>query len=145
MNNIIFFDTSALVKLYYPENGSENTANYLENCKKAYISRIAIIELYSTIYRKLRNNEISNSDLEDILSVFKKDIDNNVYEIIEISNITEKAVELIKKYGNKYGIRTLDSIQVSCVLNIKKPIFLTSDIRLVNILKEMKIKYINPE
>ena len=87
MKNTIFFDTSALVKLYYPEIGSDNAESCLQNCEKAYISRLAIIELYSTIYRKLRNNEISNNNLEDIISTFKDDIDNDVYEIIEIGNI----------------------------------------------------------
>jgi len=56
----LFFDTSALVKIFHDEAGSIEIRNiYIDGKKYLYILDIAQIEYYSALYRRFRNKEIS--------------------------------------------------------------------------------------
>ena len=52
-----FLDTSALVKIYHKEEGSENVLEVYKR-ENMNISELSIFELLSTVYRKYREKEI---------------------------------------------------------------------------------------
>ncbi|MEW5815284.1 MAG: type II toxin-antitoxin system VapC family toxin [Spirochaetota bacterium] len=139
-------DTSALVKLYYPEPGSERIETWVEESSISYISRLAVIEFHSALYRKYRENELNEDDLNGIKETFKNDIDNTQYEIIEIEEqLPQQAIELIMKYGKNQGIKTLDALQVAFAEKAEDFTFVTSDKNLIKILKQLNIDIANPE
>ena len=145
MKKNIFIDTSALVKLYYPETGSEKIESWVEVSSILFISKLAIIEFHSTLYRKYREGELDEDDLNEIKKTFTDDIENNQYEIIDIVELPQKAIDLIVKYGKTHGIKTLDSLQITCALKEKDYTFVTSDKNLMKILKRLHIDFANPE
>ena len=54
-----FFDTSALVKLYHPELGSQRVAAMFgEPDRRIVISRIGGVELHSTLAVKMRTGHL---------------------------------------------------------------------------------------
>lgn len=56
---ILFFDTSALVKFFHEEKGSELvTRLILSKDNEVWISEIAKVEFLSAIFRRLRSKEI---------------------------------------------------------------------------------------
>ena len=61
---ICYFDTSALVKIYHQEAGSETVkALYHSTTDQIVISNLAIPETFSTFQRKRRDGLISKKDM----------------------------------------------------------------------------------
>jgi predicted nucleic acid-binding protein len=61
----LFFDTSALVKLFSNEEGSEAVKKLVTNPSNTInVLDLALIELHSAIHRKYRNNETSHAILK---------------------------------------------------------------------------------
>ena len=56
-----FFDTSALVKIYHKEVGTELVEEIYENPENTiYISHLTKVELISALCKKYRTNDISH-------------------------------------------------------------------------------------
>ncbi len=54
----LFFDTSALVKLFHEEKGSEAVTNLITSQNnEIWISELVRIEFFSVLFRRLRNAE----------------------------------------------------------------------------------------
>jgi predicted nucleic acid-binding protein len=55
----VYFDTSAIVKLFSVESGTEEVEKLINEPKnEIWLLELAETELISAVYRKLRNNEI---------------------------------------------------------------------------------------
>lgn len=59
-----FFDTSALVKIYHREDGSDFCLELYANHSQIIISELARVELYSAVFRKQREKQLSVKILE---------------------------------------------------------------------------------
>jgi predicted nucleic acid-binding protein len=138
----LFFDTSALFKLYHSESGTkELTAFFSSNLINAiYLSEITSIEFSSAVWKKCRKKEIKQSSAKLLIEKFK--IDSEKYNFINQSkSCTSLASVLIGKYWNK-GLRTLDSLQLASALTFKSDldVFITSDILLSEIALSENLK-----
>ncbi len=125
----LFFDTSSLFKLYHQEDGTEELLNLFatKNIEKIFIAEITIVEFSSAVWKKCRKKEI-DVDIANLL-IAKFDADIVKYSIVPTMGIIHKnASRLIMKYWH-LGLRTLDSIQLASVLELKPKVglFLTSD------------------
>lgn len=138
----LFFDTSALFKLYHSEAGTkELTAFFSSNVIKAiYLSEITSIEFSSAVWKKCRKKEINQSSAELLIDKFKTDSEK--YNFIRQSkSCAFLASELIGKHWEK-GLRTLDSLQLASALTLKNDIdvFITSDVLLSEITLSENLK-----
>lgn len=125
----IFLDTSSLFKLYHREKGTAELELLLQSIEITHIflSEISKVEFTSTVWKKVRTHEITQSTALITLELFQSDFEK--YTFISTDSI---ALELARTLTSKYGIlglRTLDSIQLStCVLlSQKADLFLTAD------------------
>ncbi|WP_459943306.1 type II toxin-antitoxin system VapC family toxin, partial [Deferrisoma palaeochoriense] len=57
--SLFFFDTSALVKIYHEERGSKACPDLYLGTSTIAVSELARVELYSAVFRKLREREIN--------------------------------------------------------------------------------------
>jgi predicted nucleic acid-binding protein len=80
---ILYLDTSARVKLYVKEPGSEAVRALLERAQVVSASRVAYVEMRANLVRKLRHGEVSEEECRYVLSDFEKDWKN--YFVIEVS------------------------------------------------------------
>ena len=128
---LYFFDTSALVKRYHIETGSENVDEIFNDPEGVFtIASITIAEFTSAFARKLNEGIISEDDLRICLSEFSKDMISSFWIIdLERSHIN-KSIPLIIKHN----LRTLDSLQLAVFLNLSplNPTMVTSDDVLFN-------------
>lgn len=128
---LYFFDTSALVKRYHIESGSEKVDEIFKDPDGILvIASITIAEFVSAFARKLNEGIISEDDFRICLSEFSKDIISSFWIIdLERSHIN-KSVSLIIKHN----LRTLDSLQfaVFSTLSPINPTMVTSDEALFN-------------
>ncbi len=134
----IFLDTSSLFKLYHREADTQIIEEIFSSftVKNIYLSQITKVEFASSIWKKVRTNEISNNDAKVILELF--DADFKKYIFIPIDRIIiDQARDLVIKYSLK-GLRTLDALQLSTSLSLAKivSLFITSDNLLKTILNE---------
>ena len=136
-----FFDTSALVKIYHKEEGSEQFLNIYKKKGEIAISELAKVEFYSTIYRKYRESEINLETLNLLIKKFNFDTEYR-YEVLPFSSgVTEQALDFLSRYGESKSIKALDSLQLAffdfyCE---KEDIFVSTDTKLINVVNEEKI------
>jgi uncharacterized protein len=125
----VFFDTSSLFKLYHKEQGTVEIESWFSTTKitSIFLSKISKVEFASTVWKKVRMNEINQVKAQIILDSFEDDFEKYTF-ILTDSAIIEQAKRLISKYGNE-GLRTLNSIQLSTSLSLHKQadLFYTSD------------------
>lgn len=140
----LFFDTSALVKMFSIEDGSEIVKKLITNPSNSFnVLDLALLELHSAVYRKYRNKTIPEENLEKIQNAIEEQM--TYFNIFPIgSDIMGEALELIKKYGKDYGLRTLDALHVAGWKIIAEPdwIFVSSDNNQLNVVSQMNYKTI---
>ncbi len=146
-----FLDTSALVKRYHVEVGTEKVKEIFERKeRKIFISDLAIIEFHSALAKKVRIGELSKENFKKAVSFFLNEVKKGFFVVEEINNSTKKkAIELISVYSIEYSLRTLDALQLSVALLINEKetldYFVTADTNLIRIVNLVGLKGINPE
>ncbi|OHD10379.1 MAG: hypothetical protein A2086_02280 [Spirochaetes bacterium GWD1_27_9] len=141
-----FFDTSAFVKFYRNEKGTELVTNIiLDNNNQIWIMELAKLEFCSSLYRRYRNNEITFNDLSEIIELFENDIKNIQVEPFTNQIIIEAEI-LLKRFGKDFGLRTLDALHLaSCYLiSDENTFFVSSDEYLCKVALLLGLKIINP-
>ena len=84
---ILFFDTSALVKFFHNEDGTETVTNLLNSQENnIWISELAKLEFLSALHRRFRNNEIDENILKEAIEGFEEEI--NRFNIEPLSHAT---------------------------------------------------------
>lgn len=111
-----FLDTSALVKIYHREAGSDFCLALYADQSPLIISELARVELYSAIFRKQREKELSVKALKAVLQRFECDCEER-YEVLHVASLVyDEACRLLSRYAGVYGLRTLDSLQLATFL-----------------------------
>jgi len=143
-----FFDTSALIKLYHHEEGTEWVESIFDQeIHSIIISELATIEIYSGLARKLRMQEITKEAKHEAIKNFHNDCKMR-FIIVPLSGmVVRKARNLIKVHGNTKSIRTLDALQLaSCLLEKDdRTVFVSADKNLIGLAKLEGVTGINPE
>jgi predicted nucleic acid-binding protein len=109
---IYFIDSSALVKRYRNEPGSQRLANLLESdTNLLVVSRLGIIEVSAALVRRSRHAKTPAEDLRATLSLL--DSEAEFFDIIELD---EPIPTLALRVTRKHGLRGADSIQLGAAL-----------------------------
>ena len=117
----LYFDSSALVKRYYREIGTEFVKEFCQNEDNVIaISDIAIAELGATFARLLREGNIKEDKYTIILDDFINDYFEEYFKVAIDFNIFISATRLAKKNS----LRAYDAIQLACAINFRETIIL---------------------
>lgn len=130
-----FFDTSALVKFFCVENGTEFVTQIIEHeSSEIWISELARLEFISALYRRYRNKSLDEIRLHTATTYFDKQLLSFNLEPINRLVIDEAGM-LLKKYGKEYGLRTLDALHLGTysLISENEWCFVTSDTALEEI------------
>jgi predicted nucleic acid-binding protein len=143
---ILFFDTSALVKVFHQEKGSEVVTSLIKaKDNEIWISELARIEFLSALFRRLRNREINDEQLNEAVTGFEEQLYFfNVEPLGEA--ILREAELLLKKYGKRKRLRSLDALQMGTFSLISERgwYLVAADDILFEIAKDMGFAAINP-
>lgn len=141
-----FCDTSAVVKLYHAEIGTDVMDSISGNRDiSVIISELTMIEFYSAFAKKLRVGEISQEGRQEGIGNFDKDCRNRFLVRFLDRTVVKTARELIVRHGELFSIRTLDAIQLSACLSEKSDCFVCADNNLIKIAQSEGIAVLNPE
>lgn len=108
---ILYLDTSALVKLYVEERGTEVAASAVEKATRVATSRVTYAEARAAFARARREGIVTASLLREVVD--RLDADWARYDIVEV---TEPLVRRAGALAEKRALRGFDSIQLASAL-----------------------------
>jgi predicted nucleic acid-binding protein len=113
-----YFDSSALVKLYVAETGSEwvNTAVQAEEQARVWIAKIGIVEAASAIARHHRTGNITSPKRDLLFQALLFDSRNRLALISESNKIIALAVNITQKHP----LRGYDAVHLAAALELNK-------------------------
>ena len=132
-----FFDTSALLKIYHREEGTDACLEIYNSSHEIIISELARVELHSTLYRKYREGNLKDRALDAVIKRFSLDQENR-FEVLDITSLVfDEACRLLAAHSRTLSLRTLDSLQTAAFLaycEIGQDCFVCADRRLADVL-----------
>lgn len=144
---ILFFDTSALVKFFHREEGTDVVVSIISDLdNEVWISELARLEFICALHRRLRMNEINEDDLNKVLDGFYK-----AYSRLNTKKIgravLNEAEALVKRLGRTSGLRALDAIHLatfSLFNQLEEMPLVAADEILLNAARSIGARVINP-
>jgi uncharacterized protein len=114
---VYFFDSSALVKRYTPEDGTKWVQALTDPAvgNDIYIARITGAETIAAIRKKVRNRQVDESDAKKVITDFRRDFTNQ-YQIIEITDqVVSRAMSLIESHilAGYDGVQLAASMEIN--------------------------------
>jgi predicted nucleic acid-binding protein len=139
----LFFDTSALVKRYHEEEGTETVDSLIEEEQnQVVISSLSVIESASAFRRKHNSGELSQDRMNLLLSEFFEEALDE-FGIVPLEEpVTEYSFDLILEED----LRTLDSLQLSTALSIDNDgmVFVSADRNLNEVANRRGLRTLDP-
>lgn len=120
----IFFDTSAFVKRYIEEPGSEDVLNLCRQADDLLLSIICLPEMISALSRLVREGSISEDAYRQIKDLIAADLND-----VEICNLTPDIIQLAIKCLENNSLRAMDALHLACALSLQPDLFISSDRR----------------
>jgi uncharacterized protein with PIN domain len=143
---ILFIDTSALVKFFHNEEGTEAVTEMLSSQEnEIWVSELVRLEFVSALHRRFRNGEIDEKILDEAIEGFEAEITRfNMEPLSHV--IVREAEDLLKRYGKEYGLGTLDALHLGCFSLISESdwLFVSADENLCKAAELMGTKVTNP-
>ena len=145
-----FFDTSAFIKHYVEELGSEVVDRAFDDPDNIrLITDLTVIEFHSAFARRVRMGELEREDFEDVQSALEADIREGRLQVEGLSESDKvEATRLIQQYGLSRELRTLDAMQLAVMKRLGAATLRTvycADRTLVSILETEGFTVIDPE
>ena len=113
--DIFFLDSSALIKRYVTERGSEWLTNLIEPRagNRIFVARITAVEVVSAIKRRERSGNLSATDASASLTRFRQEFGN--YRSVDIN---AKLVSRAMNLAETHALRGYDAVQLAAALEI---------------------------
>jgi predicted nucleic acid-binding protein len=111
---IYFLDTSALVKRYVTEPGSDQVRRLLRRKVDIALARITEAEAYAAIARAARMNALTDDDRERAFQQIAEDV-----AAARIVEIRRTVVRSVQELVVRWPLRGYDAIQLSCALRLQ--------------------------
>lgn len=142
---MIFLDSSALVKRYIEESGSDKVRQLMDKAAIVAVSRLAYAETLSAIFRRRRSLAVSDDEFAVLIRDFRED-----WELFHVLEMNGAALHFVDEVIEKHALRGADSIQLSTALWFKHATktaltFVASDNELLLAAKSVRLKTVNPQ
>lgn len=132
-----FLDSSALVKHYHQESGSQAVEGLFNpRGNKLFVSSLALVEVHSAFARLVREGVLTDRDFAIVIARMESDVSAGILTAAAISSRRlEAASVILRTHGLTNTIRTLDAIHLATAqaLHHRSPIaaFVAADKRLL--------------
>ncbi|MDH4162156.1 MAG: type II toxin-antitoxin system VapC family toxin [Nitrospirota bacterium] len=137
----LYIDTSALVKYYFPESDSDKIESAILSAEHIVISWLTTVELASALSRRIRTGELTKRQETLIWNAFQDDLHADKINLVAMDDRHyRKAADLIRDFGGKYGLKTLDALHLAVAHSLPHGHFLCSDKVLNQVAVKMGMK-----
>lgn len=128
---LYYLETSALVKLYVREPGTERLLSIAarSSANSLVILSLSQVEFRSAVRRRERNGEIPTVVANQLLDLFKRHAESRLVR----QAVTDYLIDLASALVDRHGLRAFDAIQLAGYLALKTsvgaetPIFVCAD------------------
>ena len=110
---ILFCDTSALLKLFVDEIGSDSMAKARYDSEAIAVCRITWAESMAAFAQRSRVKGANQAGLAQAKSLFE-----NTWSNFVISEVTQQLVEKAGMYAEAFALRGYDSVQLAAAHNL---------------------------
>ena len=118
----LYLDTSALIKLYHEESGTENLIKLIHQSADDLIITIAditLIEFHSALLKRVRTKEIPLNTVKKVFELFQNDL--KVFNVIVVDeDVKNLSIRLIDTIGSSTNLRTLDALQLATAIIVNR-------------------------
>ncbi|MHB0877345.1 MAG: type II toxin-antitoxin system VapC family toxin [Anaerolineae bacterium] len=112
-----YCDSSALVKLYVQENGTDWMRRLSQDADNVlYTARISAAEIVAALSMRRRTGSIAADDAVSAVSAFRRDLTGRLHMV----EITDGLVELAMALAEKHPLRGYDAIQLAAALELQR-------------------------
>lgn len=140
---IPFIDTSALIKLYVAELGSESLRAKLEK-STIVVSQLSYAEVYATFARRLREGLLKSDEVEVVTSAFEQDWG----AMVQVP-FSDHVARQIRRLCLQHPLRGADAFQLACAAMLRSEgsdvTFIASDRGLLGIASADGFAVFDPE
>lgn len=119
-----FFDTSAFVKRYVEEAGSQRVQALCSRADDLALSVLCFPEMISTLNRLVRERRVTREQYARLKTRMLADLAD-----IEIVNLTSAVVARAVRLLEDCPLRTLDALQLGCAVEVGSSVFVSADQR----------------
>jgi len=123
----IFFDSSAFVKRYIREEGTDTVLTFCNQATELCLSGIALLEIISAFCRLQTENRVSSSQYQQLKASLMADIVDAA-----ICDLSPEVIRYSVIALESNVLRGMDAIHIGSALALKSDLFVTSDSRQFN-------------
>lgn len=124
---MIYVDTSALVKRYLQEPGSDPFDTFFLSQAPLGISRLTIIEMRCVLARRRRANQVAPELEAQVLGAFRLDIQDGALVVAPFSEEDLTLADLLMDEVSTVPLRTLDALHLAVARHLTASGFATAD------------------
>jgi predicted nucleic acid-binding protein len=122
-----FFDSSAFVKRYIEESGSEDVEALCLEATELAVSIVCIPEVISALNRRVRERDLSRRQHETA----KDNMWEDALDIV-IVNLTPEVISTCTTILETSPVRAMDALHVACAVQWGAELFVSADKRQVS-------------
>ena len=113
-----FFDSSAIVKRYVQETGTQWVSDIIDPLtgNEIYLARITGVEVVSALVRRERDGTISTQAVTIALAQFHKDFTGE-YQLL---NLSASVLTLAMSLAAAHALRGYDAVQLAAALEVNR-------------------------
>jgi predicted nucleic acid-binding protein len=118
----IFFDTSALAKLYVREAGSEKIVEMANEKNEICASVLCLPEIFAVLNRAKRAKIINLPQYQIIKQSVLEDFKR--FQVCDLSaDVVSQAIVIFEEYS----LKTLDALHLACAIKSRASVFVSAD------------------
>jgi predicted nucleic acid-binding protein len=118
----VFFDTSAFVKRYVSEVGTDIVLEWCDQATEIILSGIALPEIISAFCRLQREGKITDTQYRQLKSLLLADIEDAA-----ICDLTPVVLMQAMTSLEKNVLRGMDAIHIGSAVALKADVFISAD------------------
>ncbi len=142
---MIFVDSSALVKRYIEEPGSDTLDILFDETDAVMASRLAYAETLCALMRRRPTLDLTDKEFAQVIAAFRHDWGHFI-----VLEMNDEALQRIDRVIDSYALKGADSIHLSTAIWIKQCgnaglIFVASDKELLAAARKERFNTIDPQ
>ncbi len=120
----VFFDTSAFVKRYIAESGTDKVLEWCQRATEIGLSAIVVPELISAFCRLKRENKITREQYQQLKTLLFSDIED-----IAIGDLTPIVLSYSINSLENNTSRAIDAVHIASAIALECDTFISADQR----------------
>ncbi|MAF12679.1 hypothetical protein CMK11_19695 [Candidatus Poribacteria bacterium] len=111
---VIFLDTSAVVKRYVTEPGSQRVRDLTAD-SDSHISHVTVVEYVAAVCRQGRSGRLTETQVSAAIGLFRSEAENG-YGLL---GVTDAVITLAASLAERHAVRGYDAVQIASALSVQ--------------------------